>query len=451
MITSSDAQLSNTITETAGQTGDANPADAHSVGGVLNYTDVDLTDVDHINHTDATAVWTDRNGNTHSVTDPAIVAAGELVFGTVDQSGNTASWTYTVADNALDFLRAGETLTVSYAITVQDDSGAANDTSTTRDIVVTITGTNDRPVITSSDAQLSNTITETAGQTGDANPLDAHVVGGVVNYTDVDLTDVDHINHTDATAVWTDRNGNTHSVTDPAIVAAGDLVFGTVDQNANTASWTYTVADNALDFLAAGETLVVTYAVTVQDDSGAANDTSTTRDIVVTITGTNDAPVINAIAATPLMDSIDVSPLTATIGVTFTDADLTNIGHTAAITAVARAGVTAGLSGLTDAQLEAFVTPETVVKASGSSAGSVNLDFSAASTTFDYLAAGQVVTLTYTVAIDDHAGGVTPADVRGDGHRHQRRASVGPEQWWLGVGFGSNSSRIGAGFDLERR
>jgi len=86
-------------------------------------------------------------------------------------------------------------------------------------------------------------------------------------------------------------------------------------------------------------------------------------------------------------------PLTKTIAVSFTDADLSDVGHTAAITGVARSGETAGLAALTDAQLMALVTPETVIKAAGSSSGSVNLDFSAASTVFDYLATGQIVTL----------------------------------------------------------
>src|SRR5262249_15022093 len=148
-------------------------------------------------------------------------------------------------------------LTVTYVVTVQDDSLAGNDTSTTRNIVITVTGTNDRPVITSTDGQLSNAITETAGQTG--NALDVHSVGGTVNYTDVDLTDVDKINHSDATADWVDRFGTHHSVSNSAIIGAAQLTFGAVDQNANSASWTYAVADNALDFLRAGETLTVTY------------------------------------------------------------------------------------------------------------------------------------------------------------------------------------------------
>ena len=205
------------------------------------------------------AVWS--NG-----VDPT-VDPGSLFIDTVDQVANSAAWTYTVTDSALDFLADGETLTVTYDVTVQDDSGvAANDTSTIHQIVVTITGTNDRPVIEST-TSLLDTIDEQTNLTGDATDLTAT---GSIDFSDVDLTDTHSIpTPTFVSAVWS--NG-----VDPT-VDPGSLFIDTVDQVANSAAWTYTVTDSALDFLADGETLTVTYDVTVQDDSGvAANDTSTT-------------------------------------------------------------------------------------------------------------------------------------------------------------------------------
>ncbi|WP_199805619.1 VCBS domain-containing protein, partial [Bradyrhizobium lablabi] len=116
---------------------------------------------------------------------------------------------------------------------------------------------------------------------------------------------------------------------------------------------------------------------------------------------------IAEIAQQDLTEQTDNSPLTATIPVTFTDVDLTDTGHTADITGVVASGTTSGLA-LDNAALIDLVTPGTVAKEAGSSSGSVNLSFSAASTAFDYLAAGEQLTLTYTVAIDDGHGGVTP-------------------------------------------
>ncbi|KRR20176.1 hypothetical protein CQ14_23290, partial [Bradyrhizobium lablabi] len=100
--------------------------------------------------------------------------------------------------------------------------------------------------------------------------------------------------------------------------------------------------------------------------------------------------VIADIVQQDLTEQADNSALTATIPVTFTDVDLTDVGHIANITSVVKSGTTTGLA-LDEAALIALVTPGTVTKAAGSSAGSVDLSFCAASTAFDYLAKGEVL------------------------------------------------------------
>jgi hypothetical protein len=131
-----------------------------------------------------------------------------------------------------------------------------------------------------------------------------------------------------------------------------------------------------------------------------------TTPITVTIDGTDDAPAIDAIAQRDLAEQTDTSDLTATIPVTFTDVDLTDVGHTAEVTDVSASGVTTGLV-LDEAALIALITPETVIRASGTSSGSV-LDFAAHSTAFDYLEDDEVLTLAYELSINDHIGPVTP-------------------------------------------
>ena len=101
--------------------------------------------------------------------------------------------------------------------------------------------------------------------------------------------------------------------------------------------------------------------------------------------------------------------MTSTIAVDFTDLDLSDVGHSASITHAVASGATNGLA-LNEAALIALIKPEDVTKAAGSTSGSVELSFSAASTAFDYLKQGQVLTLKYTVAIDDGDGGVTSRD-----------------------------------------
>ena len=128
--------------------------------------------------------------------------------------------------------------------------------------------------------------------------------------------------------------------------------------------------------------------------------------------------MIAAIAQKNLTEQADTAPLTATIPVTFTDVDLIDVGHVANVTGAVASGTTTGLA-LGEAALIALVTPGTATKNAGSSSGSVALSFSAASTVFDYLAKDEVLTLTYTVAIDDGDGGVTSQDLRRHRHRHE--------------------------------
>ncbi|WP_040310025.1 cadherin-like domain-containing protein, partial [Asticcacaulis biprosthecium] len=60
-----------------------------------------------------------------------------------------------------------------------------------------------------------------------------------------------------------------------------------------TVNWTFSVDNDDIQFLAVGQTLTQTYDVTVSD--GWASDTET---VTITITGTNDAPVLTGVQAT---------------------------------------------------------------------------------------------------------------------------------------------------------
>ena len=53
-------------------------------------------------------------------------------------------------------------------------------------------------------------------------------------------------------------------------------------------TWTFTSGLQTFDYLADGETLILTYTVKATDDESASD----TQTVTVTITGTNDAPVL---------------------------------------------------------------------------------------------------------------------------------------------------------------
>src|SRR5262245_53939026 len=155
----------------------------------------------------------------------------------------------------------------------------------------------------------------------------------------------------------------------------------------------------------------IVYHVTVSDHHSDATGTSLTasQDVVITINGINDAPTIGAIATQSLPELPNTTgsdtPDAITVHATFTDPDLSNTNFTTAVTAVAASGATAGLE-LGTAALQALLTPGTVHKDAGVATGIADFDFSAPDKTFDYLADGQKLALTYTMSIDDHHGGV---------------------------------------------
>ncbi|MBN9586425.1 MAG: VCBS domain-containing protein [Afipia sp.] len=314
---------------------------ADTACGTLSFTDVDLTDT-HVASaaldadTTTSIVWSGHSASSLPAGLRAALqnAVSVSVIDSTNTGAGTVHWDFSASDELFDFLGKNETLTLTYNVTVADyyhDAGGAHlaGTSSTQTITIVIGAANDQPVILAT-STLADAITETETQTGDASSTAAHTATGIVKYADVDIVDVHSISQTGSTGTWTDTHGVSHNITDAAIIDPSHLVFGTVDQNGNTVGWSYTVADNALDFLAADEKLVVTYDVIVQDSSGADNGTSTTKQITITITGTNDVPVftsedvsgvINETSGTPV---VNAAALTDSGIIKFTDVDLSD-------------------------------------------------------------------------------------------------------------------------------
>jgi VCBS repeat-containing protein len=328
---------------------------------------------------------------------------GGITVESTTTAGGSIDWTYAVGNEAVDFLAAGEVITLAFDVRINDGIF-----SVTQTVTVTVTGTNDQPVIEGTSV-LAGTITEQTDTTGAPKSLTAE---GQIVLSDVDVTDTHTASQSFVSAVW---SGGTNPTADP-----GTLVVSALNQSADTADWTYAVADSALDFLSAGETLIITYDVIVQDDSETGTAASAVSQIVVTITGTNDAPVIDATAgasSSELVDStLSLAAVTAFGQLTFTDVDLSDTGHSASVVgAVTRSGESDGLSilgiPLPDSILRAFLTIDAIAKPAGSADGSIDYSFSVPDLTFDYLAKGQSVTLTYTVELSDGDGGVTTQQV----------------------------------------
>src|SRR5207244_2598087 len=158
-------------------------------------------------------------------------------------------------------------------VTVADNHGG----TATQNVTVTITGTNEAPVIVASPSSVTSVaVTEHASgiETGT----------GTFAFADVDLTDTHSIAQIALTA--NDNPGGAALGTLTASVATDTTGSGA----GGKVNWSYGVSDAALQSLAAGQTVHETYQVTVSDNHGGA----TTQNVTVTITGTNAAPSIVA-------------------------------------------------------------------------------------------------------------------------------------------------------------
>src|SRR5262249_27179089 len=160
-----------------------------------------------------------------------------------------------------------------------------NGLSSTQQVAITITGTNDAPVI-AADASGPHAITELAGKTGDT--ADHDTTSGTLSFTDVDLTDTHTVGNSLVSATWSGGAtlpGGLSAVLVSAFTTA--LSSDSTGSGSGSVSFTFSATDNNFDFLAAGQTLTPIYTVTVSDNNGL----SSTKPVTITITGSNDAPV----------------------------------------------------------------------------------------------------------------------------------------------------------------
>ncbi|MCA6123305.1 VCBS domain-containing protein [Bradyrhizobium sp. WSM 1704] len=331
----------------------------------------------------------------------AVEAPLLLVHAPDNTNVGSATWTYSLADGAFDFLAAGETLVLTYTARVDNNFAPSNET-TFKDFTITITGTDDTPVVTS--AAQTAAITEIPDAMHSAVP---DRVSGTLTFTDADLTDT----HT-VTIIGVAASGVTSGLADHATVlnwlSLGTLTDST-DGVTGSRNWTFAATDRNFDYLAAGETLTLTYTVEIDDHQGGL----VTLPVTITVTGTNDTPVVTSpaqrAAITEAAGATGSQQLDAASGtVSFVDLDLSDT-HRVTIASVTGSGVTSGLAD--QATVLSWLSLGTLTDSTGGVTGSRDWTFTAADRNFDYLAAGEKLTLTYQIQIDDQQGGVVTVPV----------------------------------------
>ena len=285
--------------------------------GTISFDDVDETDTIALSFgNNAVPVWS--AGFSLDVIDPALQQAiidGFSFPETIDvDPPGSVTWTYDLTA-ALDFLALGETITWGYEIFVIDSEG----TQSSDIIQFTLTGTNDAPTI---DAEESVAFTE-AGN-ADAQLL-AH--SSTLDHDDLDYTDVvDLMIASNNDIAWSG------GVLDAGLASRlqngagidGSFILDT--DTPGTVPWNYGQFGDViedLDFLREGETITWSYTFSVTDPHGASDS-----DIVdFTITGTNDQPVVAALAfalseddsSAPVDDVTNVNGYAALTGTPLTE------------------------------------------------------------------------------------------------------------------------------------
>ncbi|MBV9981890.1 FecR domain-containing protein, partial [Bradyrhizobium sp.] len=274
------------ITERIGQT---NSSASDGVIGTVNFVDS--------NRGDAPSVSVSFSGASyHGHASPgaialADIAATEVKISVVPADGNSntgsAQLTYSIPDKAFDFLAEGETLTLTYTAEVNNNF-APDDESTFITFTITVTGSNDAPVITTA----AQTVAFSGGTKTSGGPLTTdNPTSGTLAFTDPDLTDTHKVSSA-LKGVTLDGKAFDLEHLEPTpfkiLNTALTAKLAADSTGTGTGSVTWTLADlpaYVADFIPKGETLTLTYEVTVTDSQGATS----TKDVTVTITGTEPA------------------------------------------------------------------------------------------------------------------------------------------------------------------
>jgi VCBS repeat-containing protein len=223
--------------------------------GIVAFTDPDLSDrpTATLNTLGETVTWQDATHNYTPELTPAEIATLEAAVSISAEAGNTNTgkidWHYDIVDKNLDFLGAGESLTITAPIVIDDHKGGI----ISQNVVVTINGANDDPIAAADSNATSKNST-----------LSVSVANGLVsNDTDPDVHDQGHLF---VGAV----NGSAANV---GHAVAG--TYGSVVINAN-GSYVYTADKGGLPAKIVAQD---TFTYTVADGHGGT-DTSTLSVIV---------------------------------------------------------------------------------------------------------------------------------------------------------------------------
>ena len=353
----------------------------------------------------ADAELVDQDGNTQSITATlldAVNGADESLFidpATVTQLGNLYGIVITGnGTDAITLTAAGgldPTFFQAALRTIQYANASTNPTDAARHVLVETTDMAGHPGVsatTTINVTPVNSVSIVDPITAPATEIEladassqALALTGTLSVTDGDIGEVvEMVVSGTPTAVWSGGampdGVDVASLIDPAALTLGSVA---ADGSAQTVGWSY-AATADLDWLADGETLTLTFDVAADDGNG----TSAAAPLVITITGTNDAPTGVTLSASAINENTANGAARIVATLDALDPDASDLAHTFAIAA----GDDGFFFELVNGNQLKF-RDGVLLDAEGKSSYTVNL------TTTDAL--GQSVTTQHVISIDD--------------------------------------------------
>lgn len=371
-----------------------------SANGSIDFTDSDTADRPSTSVPAYSFSAVDINGNPLTLTAQQEL---DLLSGFIISAGGpltnngTINWDYNITEDKLDFLGTGDKVTAIFTLSVNDQEGGI----ATQDVTITITGANDSVSING--GNVIGNITE-----GDSNLSST----GTVTFTDIDLSDrpTGTVSSTSISGFKQDGitalNFTAQQISDiQNAFSIDNLLSNTSD---GTINWSYITDDAKIGFLQKGEVITAVFTITVSDLEGSTD----TQEVTITITGANEAPVITAGVVTGNITE-GSGALNENGNITFIDADVGDSPTaTSSFTSISALDKNSNPFSLTAQQLADIKAGFSINNVAGNTnSGTINWDFSLNENQLDFLAQGEVVTVVFTITVDDQIGGTDTQEV----------------------------------------
>ena len=431
--------------------------------GEFFVSDVDAGDIVTVAASEVSAGRTNADGDSISLGSEipdhdTLLAMLSVTPSTVVDAESTSgqfSWNFDAGSEGFDFLRQGETLTLSYTLTAEDSFGA----TATQVVDVVIEGINNAPVTQdASESVDENTI---FNGSADASDVDGAIAGfelisdvasgsltfnqdgsysfdpgsdfddlavgetrpAVFTYRAIDNSGavsrvatitLNVTGNNDVPVVSSDSEAIQENGQIVAIVPSASDVDGTVvgyqlesDVSSGSLAFhsngSYTFETGSeFDDLAVGEIRQVSFTYSAIDDQGGVSEPGT---VTFTVLGTNDLPVISvdtSEAITEVPGDSSNQNLSDAGTITFSDVDTTD---TVDITFEENGDIAWTGGALTDAQKGALIGGFSVPSTNGvATPGRVDWTYSLGAVDLDFLAPGETLSFSYTVTATDSQG-----------------------------------------------